>query len=157
MKKIYALISFLVCVLSACSCAAYQLVGTEALSEELIAQHYTINPKLDAVIVVDRTISTFEYHTYYGAGSADEAEGQQGRIHFLEHILAGIGSHGPGELNQIIADNKGEQRAFTNYHFTRFILRFPKDKFDLAVEIDSNRFYNIVINEEIIKKKRKAY
>ena len=155
MIKTYALISFLVCVLPTGICVAYDLVGTATLSEELVAQHYTINPNLDAVIVVDRTIPTFEYQTFYCAGSADEMENQQGRIHFLEHVIAGIGSYAPGQLNQIIADNKGEQRASTDYHFTRFILKFPKDKFDLAVKIDSERYYNTVINEEIIKKEKK--
>ncbi len=87
MKKIYAIISYLVCFLPTGTCHSYQLIGTATLSEELVAQHYTINPKLDAVIVVDRTTPTFEYQTYYGAGSVDEAQGQQGRIHFLEAVL----------------------------------------------------------------------
>ncbi len=109
------------------TCHAYQLVGTEALSEELVARHYTINPNLDVVIVVDRTIPTFEYQTFYCAGSADEAEGQQGRIHFLEHIMSDTGSYEPGELNQIIGiqriDNGGQNYAFTTIHFMLGILR----------------------------------
>ncbi len=155
MKKIYALISFLVCVLSAGSCADYQLIGTEVLSEELVAQHYTINPNLDVVIVVDRTTPTFEYQTFYCAGWADEEEGKQGRLHFLEHIMSGTGSQEYGRLNQIVSKNGGQKNATTYYHFTRFTLRFPKDKFDLAVEIDSDRFYNTVINEEVVEKEKK--
>ena len=134
---------------------AYQLIGTEVLSEELVAQHYTINPNLDAVIVVDRTIPTFEYYTFYCAGSADEKEGEQGRLHFLEHIMSGTGSYEYGKLNQIVRKNGGQKNASTSYHFTRFILRFPKDKFDLAVEIDSDRYYNTVINEEVVEKDKK--
>ena len=153
--KISAIISFLVCVLQAGTCAAYQLIGTEVLSEELVAQHYTINPNLDAVIIVDRTIPTFEYHTYYCAGSADEEEGKQGRLHFLEHIMAGTGSHEYGKLNQIIIENGGQGNASTAYHYTRFIMRFPKDKFDLAVEIDSDRCYNTRIDEEVVEREKK--
>ena len=153
--KISAIISFLVCVLQAGTCAAYQLIGTEVLSEELVAQHYIINPNLDAVIIVDRTIPTFEYHTYYCAGSADEEEGKQGRLHFLEHIMAGTGSHEYGKLNQIIIENGGQGNASTAYHYTRFIMRFPKDKFDLAVEIDSDRYYNTRIDEEIVEREKK--
>ena len=149
MKKIYALISLLVCVLSS-NCLAYELIGTEGLSKELTAQHYTINPNLDAVIVVDRTIPTFEYYTYYSAGSADEEEGKQGRLHFLEHLISGTGSH-----DEIVSKNGGLKNASTSYHYTRFILKFPKDKFDLAVEIDSERYYNTVINEEVIEKEKK--
>ena len=144
--KISTLIPLIACVLAG-TCHAYQLVGTEALSEELIARHYTINPNLDAVIVVDRTIPTFEYQTFYCAGSADEAEGQQGRIHFLEHIMSG--------MDAIVIKNGGQKNASTAYRFTRFILRFPKDKFDLAVEIDRERYYNTIINEEVVEKEKK--
>ncbi len=154
MKKIYVLISFLACVLSS-TCSAYQLIGTAALSEELIAQHYTINPNLDAVIVVDRTIPTFEYYTLYCAGWADEKEGEQGRIHFLEHIMSDTGSHEPGKLNQIIVDNGGQSYAFTTIHYMCLRMRFPKDKFDLAVEIDRDRFYNTKINEVVVENQKK--
>ena len=154
MMKTYALIVFIVCGLSDI-CPAYELVGTEELSKELVARHYSINPNLDAVIVVDRIISTFEYHTYYGAGSADEEEGKQGRLHFLEHIMAGTGSHEYGQLNQIINENGGQSNAVTSYHFTYFVMRFPKDKFDLAVEIDRDRYYDTVINEEVVEKEKR--
>ena len=155
MKKTYALISFLICVLPTGTCVAYDLIGTAALSEELVAQHYTINPKLDAVIVVDRTIPTFEYQTFYCAGYADEKEDEQGRIHFLEHILADTGSHEQGKLNKIIVDNGGQNYAITNLHSMNLRMRFPKDKFDLAVEIDSDRYYNTRIDEEIVEKEKK--
>ena len=152
--KISAIISLIVCGLSI-TCSAYQLVGTAALSKELVAQHYTINPNLDAVIVVDRTDPTFEYQTYYSAGSIDEAEGQQGRIHFLEHIMSGTGSHASSKLGQIIANNNGEKNAFTTSHFMYLRLKFPKEKFDLAVEIDRDRFYNTLINEEVVEHEKK--
>ena len=150
MKKTYAFIFLLVCVLPTSTCPAYELIGTEVLSKELTAQHYTINSNLDAVIVVDRTIPTFEYHTYYSAGSADEEEGKQGRIHFLEHLMSGTGSQ-----DEIISKNGGQKSAATSYHSTRFMLRFPKDKFDLAVEIDTERYYSTVINEEVVEMEKK--
>ena len=147
MIKTHALISFLVCVLLTETCHSYELIGTGALSEELVARHYTINPRLDAIIVVDRTTPTFEYQTFYSAGSADEKEGEQGRLHFLEHLMSGD--------DQIVIENGGYQNAATSYHYTRFILRFPKDKFDLGVEIDRDIYYNTVINEEVVEKEKK--
>lgn len=154
MMKTHALIVFIICGLSDI-CPAYELVGTEVLSKKLTAQHYTINPNLDAVIVVDSTISTFEYHTYYTAGSVDEEEGKQGRLHFLEHIISGTGSHEYGQLKQIINENGGQSNAYTSSHFTYFVMRFPKDKIDLAVEIDRDRYYDTVVNEEVVKKEKR--
>ncbi len=155
MIKTHALISFLVCVLLTETCHSYELIGTGALSEELVAQHYTINPRLDAVIVVDRTIPTFEYYTFYCAGFADEEKGEQGRIHFLEHIMSDTGSYEPGKLNQLIVDNGGQNYAFTTIHYMYLRMRFPKDKFDLAVEIDSKRFSNTLINKEVVENQKK--
>ena len=152
--KHYMHIAILACLLP-CTSTAYELIGTATLSETLVAQHYTINPLLDAVIVVDRTTPSFEYQTFYCAGSADEPEGKQGRLHFLEHIMIGTGGYEPGKLNLIIAENSGQSHAATYLHFTRFILRFPKDKFDLAVEIDRNIYYNTIIDEEVVEKEKK--
>ena len=170
MSKILRLHSFIVCGLPG-TCAAYllacylpvqalqtgthasQLIGAEVLSEELVAQHYTINPNLDVVIVVDRAAPTFEYQTFYCAGSADE-EDQQGQLHFLEHIMSGTGSREYGKLNQIIIKHGGQKRAFTTIHFMCFVMRFPKDKFDLAVDIDRDRYYNTRIDEEVIEKEK---
>jgi len=152
--KHYTHIAILACLLP-CTCTAYELIGTATLSETLVAQHYTINPRLDAVIVVDRTIPSFEYQTFYCAGSADEPEGEQGQLHFLEHIMMGRGGYEPGKLKQIIAENGGQSHAATYLHFTRFTLRFPKDKFDLAVEIDRDIYYNTVIDEEVVEKEKK--
>ncbi len=110
------------------TCPAYRLVGSEILSDALVANHYTINANLDAVIVVDRTMPTFEYQTFYAMGHADEPEGEQGKLHFLEHIIAGTGSHPPGELNQLIARNGGQHHE--KYFVTEnMIMLFfgPKD------------------------------
>ena len=155
MIKTCAIISYLVCVLLAGTCHSYQLIGTAALSEELVAQHYTINPNLDAVIVVDRTTPTFEYQTFYSAGWANEKEGEQGRIHFLEHIMFDTGSYEPGKLNELIVDNGGQNHAITNLHFMNLKMRFPKDKLDLAIEIDRDRFYNTKINEAVVENQKK--
>lgn len=155
MIKTCAIISFLVCIFPTGNCHSYQLIGTAALSEELVAQHYTINPNLDAVLVVDKTIPTFEYQTFYCAGWADEEEGQQGRIHFLEHIMFDTGSYEPGKLNKIIVDNGGQNHAITNLHFMNLKMRFPKDKLDLAIEIDRDRFYNTKINEAVVENQKK--
>ena len=131
------------------TCPAYRLVGSESLSDALVAHHYTINARLDAVIVVDPTMPTFEYRTFYAMGHADEPEGKQGKLHFLEHIIAGTGSHPRGKLSELIIRNGGQHLAYTGYHMTYFTMRFPRDKLALAVDIDRNRFYGTRIDQEI--------
>ena len=137
-------------------CPAYRLVGSESLSDALVAHHYTINDRLDAVIVVDRTIPTFEYQTFYAMGHADEPEGQQGKLHFLEHIMGGVGSHPPGVLAELIGSNGGKYHAAMGIHMTYFTMRFPSDKLALAVEIDRDRFYNTMFDRKFVDKERQA-
>lgn len=143
--SLYAAIIFCLCT---DPCFAYRLVGSESLSDALVAHHYTINDRLDAVIVVDPTIPTFEYQTFYAMGHADEPEGEQGKLHFLEHIIAGTGSGSPEELKQLIARNGGQSHAATGLHVTYFTLRFPSDKMSLAIDIDRERYFGTRIDWE---------
>ena len=151
--SLYAAI--IVCIYSD-PCLAYRLVGSESLSDALVAHHYTINDRLDAVIVVDPTIPTFEYQTFYAMGHADEPEGEQGKLHFLEHIIAGTGSHPRGKLSELIIRNGGQHLAYTGHHMTYFTMRFPRDKLALAIEIDRDRFYRTIIDQENVEHERKA-
>ena len=134
------------------TCPAYRLVGSETLSDALVAHHYTINTDLDAVIVVDPTIPTFEYQTFYAMGHADEPEGEQGKLHFLEHIIGGVGRHPPGVLAELIGSNGGKYHAVTGLHMTYFTMRFPRDKLALAVETDRDRFYGTMFDKEFVEK-----
>ncbi|MDE3256400.1 MAG: pitrilysin family protein [Gemmatimonadota bacterium] len=151
--SLYAAIIFCICT---DTCLAYRFVGSESLSDALVAHHYSINDRLDAVIVVDPTMPTFEYHTYYAMGYADEPEGEQGRLHFLEHIIAGMGSRPSGELNQLIMRNGGQHLAYTAHHMTYFTMRFPREKLALAVEIDRDRFYRTLFDMEFIDNEKQV-
>ncbi len=125
--RIFALTATIFCICTD-TCLAYRLVGSESLSDALVAHHYTINDRLDAVIVVDPTIPTFEYQTFYAMGHADEPEGEQGKLHFLEHIISGTGSRPTGELGELIARNGGQHHE--KYFVTEnMIMLFfgPKD------------------------------
>lgn len=138
------------------TCPAYRLVGSESMLDALVAHHYTINDRLDAVIVVDPTIPTFEYQTFYAMGYADEPEGERGKLHFLEHVIAGMGNRPSGELNQLIKRNGGEHRAYTGRHMTYFTMRFPRGKLALAVEIDRDRFYRTKFEKEFIDNEKQV-
>ena len=154
-SRIFVLTAFFVCI-STSTCLAYRLVGSESLSDALVAHHYTINERLDAVIVVDPTMPTFEYQTFYAMGYADEPEGEQGKLHFLEHIIAGMGSRPSGELNRLIKRNGGQHLAFTAFHMTYFTMRFPTNKLAFAVEIDRDRFYRTLFEKEFIDNEKQV-
>ena len=155
MAKTCVYAAFIVCI-GTVTCHAYRLVGSEALSDALVAHHYTINANLDAVIVVDPTVPTFEYQTFYAMGYADEPEHEQGKLHFLEHIIGGVGSYPPGGLAELIGSSGGKYHAAIGIHMTYFTMRFPSDKLALAVEIDRDRFYSTLFDKEFVDKERQA-
>lgn len=131
-----------------------RLVAKRRLSEALVAEHYVLKNGLNVVIVVDRTTPTFEYQTFYCVGAADEPEGQQGRIHFLEHLMAETNNRPSGELNRQILLNGGKKNAFTSDHYMYLTMRLPEDKLGFAVEIDADWSFNTLITRETIERER---
>ena len=154
-SRLFVLTAIIFCICTD-TCLAYRLVGSESLSDALVAHHYTINERLDAVIVVDPTIPTFEYQTFYAMGYADEPEGEQGKLHFLEHIIGGLGSYPRGVQAELIGSNGGKSHATTGVHMTYFKMRFPREKLALAVEIDRDRFYGTLFDDEFINNEKQV-
>lgn len=127
----------------------YELMSTRTLSQGLNITYYSISDNLDAVVVVDKTTPTFIYQTFYPIGYADELGGEQGRIHFLEHLLL---YQGRKTMSEIHSDNEGT----TSYHFMNLRLSFTKDKLDRAIKIDQERFFTPKINDAILDREKQV-
>ena len=65
---------------------------------------YTLDNGLQVVVVVNRRAPIVHHSVWYRVGAADEAAGESGLAHFLEHLMfKGTGQLGPGEFSAIIA------------------------------------------------------
>ena len=130
-------------------------VKQKKLSISLTTHHFVMSNGLNVVVVVDETIPTFEYYTFYRVGAVDEPAYQQGAIHFLEHLMFGTKTASPEKLAREILINGGNGlNAFTSHYYTYFKRRFPRNKLDFAAKLDADISFNARITTEQIEKEK---
>src|SRR6185369_1018242 len=102
-------------------------------------------------------VLTKELHTspivtsmiWYRVGSRNEELGQTGKSHFLEHMLfKGTERYKKGEIDLITLKNGGANNAFTWLDFTAYYFTFASDRWQDALEIESDRMRNTSFAEE---------
>jgi zinc protease len=70
------------------------------------------------------------------AGARDEAPGEAGLSHFIEHLLfKGTPSRGPGVIDETISAVGGEMNAATSQDWTYFHVVLPAARLDTALDI----------------------
>ena len=86
---------------------------------------------------------------FYRVGSRFEQPGATGISHFLEHMMfKGTKSYGKGEIDQITARNGGGNNAFTSQDYTAYYFCFASDRWQSALEIESDRMCNNVFDPD---------
>jgi zinc protease len=97
------------------------------------------------------TLLTRELHTlptvssmiWYRVGSRNEQSGSTGQSHFLEHMLfKGTERFGKGEIDRITMRSGGSNNAFTSFDFTAYYFCFASDRWEIALDIESDRMVN---------------
>lgn len=93
---------------------------------------------------------------WYRVGSRNEELGQTGKSHFLEHMLfKGTDRYRKGEIDLITHLNGGVNNAMTWLDFTAYYFMFAPDRWQVALEIESNRMRNTTFAEgEFIPEKQ---
>jgi zinc protease len=85
----------------------------------------------------------------YKVGSRNEKSGITGISHVTEHMMfKGTKKYGKGQVAKIIARNSGVFNAFTDYDMTAYYEQFPKNKIEIALDIESDRMQNCSVNAE---------
>src|SRR6266511_967255 len=76
---------------------------------------------------------------WYRVGSRNEELGQTGKSHFLEHMLfKGTDKYAKGEIDLLTLKNGGGNNAFTSHDFTAYYFNFASDRWDIALDIESD-------------------
>ena len=90
---------------------------------------------------------------WYKVGSSYEPEGLTGISHVLEHMMfKGTKNLGPSEFSRIIADNGGEENAFTGRDYTAYFEQLEKSRLEIAFELEAERMQNLKLDPEELKK-----
>jgi zinc protease len=94
---------------------------------------------------------------WYRVGSRNEELGHTGKSHFLEHMLfKGTDRFKKGEIDLITLKNGGGNNAFTSHDFTAYYFNFASDRWNIALEIESDRMANCAFDPDEFEAEKKV-
>jgi len=104
---------------------------------------------LKVVVKPDRRAPIVTSQVWYKVGSSYEHGGVTGVSHVLEHMMfKGTEKLDPGEFSRIIAENGGDENAFTGRDYTAYFQTLAKDRLEIAFELEAERMRNLALPEE---------
>ncbi len=149
--------------LSACLLAALTLAGLSSVGQGPAAarvfdpETFTLDNGLQVVVVTNRRAPIVTHMIWYKVGAADEAAGESGNAHFLEHLMfKGTEKLGPGEFSHIIALNGGRENAFTSYDFTGYYQTVARDRLEIVMQHEADRMANLRLTDEVVLPEREV-
>lgn len=114
----------------------------------------------NGLVVLTKEVHTSPIVTamiWYRVGSRNEELGQTGKSHFLEHMLfKGTERFKKGQIDLITLKNGGGNNAFTSHDFTAYYFNFASDRWDVALEIESDRIINCAFDPEEFEAEKKV-
>lgn len=100
------------------------------------------------VLTMERHLAPFIYHQLtYRVGSRNERLGITGISHVVEHMMfKGTKKYPTGVASKTISKNGGVFNAFTMNDMTSYYEYMPKNKIELAMDIESDRMMNCIFD-----------
>src|SRR3989338_6861818 len=118
-----------------------------------VAHEYSLKNGLTLIVKEDHRAPIVVSQVWYRIGSSDEQNGITGIAHVLEHMMfRGTKKYGPGELARIIANNGGEQNAFTDTDFTVYYELLAADKLPFSFALEADSMQHLLLRDQEFKK-----
>jgi zinc protease len=110
---------------------------------------YRLDNGLKLIVKEDHRAPVVVSQVWYKVGSSYEHDGITGVSHVLEHMMfKGTKKHGPGEFSRIIAENGGQENAFTSRDYTAYFQRLEKSRLPVSFELEADRMRNLRLQED---------
>ncbi|AKV02555.1 Protease precursor [Labilithrix luteola] len=124
-------------------------LGTAALGADVTYVHrFRLGNGLRLLLLVDKSAPVLSYFTWFRVGSRHERPGKTGLAHLFEHLMfnetEGLKA---GEFDRKLEENGAESNAATWLDWTYYYESLPKDRFALAVKLESERMARLVLRE----------
>ena len=118
---------------------------------------------LKVLVKPDRRAPILSSQVWYKVGASYEWGGITGVSHVLEHMMfKGTENLEPGEFSRIIAENGGEENAFTGSDYTAYYQNLANDRLAVAFELEAERMRNLALDPaevakelEVVKEERR--
>jgi zinc protease len=114
---------------------------------------YVLDNGLKLLVKEDHRAPVVVSQVWYKVGSSYEYDGVTGISHALEHMMfKGTRKHGEGEFSRIIAENGGDENAFTGDDYTAYYQTMEKSRLPISFELEADRMRNLTLPEDEFKK-----
>ena len=110
---------------------------------------------MQVVVISNDRAPVVRHMVWYKVGSADEAPGESGIAHLLEHLMfKGTTNYGPGVFSSQVARNGGQENAFTSFGYTAYHQTIDRDRLAMVMKMEADRMTNLVISEQQVAPER---
>lgn len=124
---------------------------------------YTLDNGLKILVKPDHRAPILTSQLWYRIGSSYEYSGSTGISHALEHMMfQGTTRFAPNVFSHIIAENGGEENAFTGDDYTAYYENLANDRLEIAFELEAERMRHLTLGQtefakemEVIKEERR--
>lgn len=114
---------------------------------------YKLDNGLKLIVKQDHRAPVMVSQVWYKVGSSYEHDGITGLSHVLEHMMfKGTAAHPAGEFSRIIAENGGQENAFTSRDYTAYFQTMETRRLPVSFELESDRMRNLSLPDEEFKK-----
>ncbi|MFC7705736.1 M16 family metallopeptidase [Plastorhodobacter daqingensis] len=109
---------------------------------------FTLDNGMEVVVIEDHRAPVVVHMVWYRVGAADEAPGQSGIAHFLEHLMfKGTETRASGAFSATVEAQGGTDNAFTSWDYTGYFQRVASDRLGLMMEMEADRMANLRLQE----------
>lgn len=133
------------------------LIGGRSEAKLYEPQSITLSNGMQVVAITDQRAPVVTHMIWYRVGGADEAPGETGLAHFLEHLLfKGTEKVPSGQFSRTVSRNGGEGNAFTGYDYTAYFQTIASDKLPLVMEMEADRMVNLTLDPDEVAAERQV-
>lgn len=116
-------------------------------------QQYKLSNGLTILVKEDHRSPAVVNMIWYRVGSAYEYSGITGISHALEHMMfQGTPRYPEGQFSKIIAENGGEENAFTSQDYTAYYEKLDHTLLPLAFQLEADRMQHLSLKEKDFSK-----
>ncbi|MGZ4001339.1 MAG: M16 family metallopeptidase [Mucilaginibacter sp.] len=134
-------------------CAALLWLPVIANSAETKVSEQVLANGLKVLVKEDHRSPVAVSQVWYKVGSSYEPGGITGISHMLEHMMfKGTDKHAPGEFSRIIAENGGEENAFTGSDYTAYFQTMEASRLAVSFELEADRMRYLHLLPDELKK-----
>ena len=122
----------------------------------------TYDNGLKLIVREDHRAPVVVSQIWYRVGASYEHAGITGVSHALEHMMfKATKNTDSGEFSRLIAENGGQDNAFTGRHYTAYYQRIASNRLELCLRLEADRMKNLIFDSdefqremEVIKEER---